>query len=171
MIAKHWFLLPALLVLAGCGNEEFDDLKKFVQESGEGLRGNIDKPPEIKPYEPYNYRNPDGLPDPFRPRVQPKAGPGTTPISGEEPTPHDPEDLESYPLESLKMVGFLNIHGVANAIIASPDGKVHHVHAGNYMGQNFGKIESISDTEVRIKEKVLESGSWSDRESTLQLQE
>jgi len=170
MIAMRWMVLPILLLLAGCNTDEFDDLHKFVQESGEGLRGNIEKPPEIKPYEPFNYGNPDGLPDPFSPRKAVKAT--NTQASAGEPPKHDPEDLESYPLESLKMVGYLKINGVANGLILSPDGKVHHVRAGNYMGQNFGQIESITDSEITLKEKVLDStGAWSDRISTLQLQD
>ena len=171
MIAKRWLLLLSVVpLLAGCGTDEFDDLKTFVNESGKDMRGNIPKPPEIKPFEPFNYKNPDNLPDPFKPRKPPAQGPHHG--QGEGPKAHAPEDLESYPLESLKMVGFLYIHGVANALITSPDGKVHHVRAGNYMGQNFGVIESITESEVTLKEKVLDSnGAWNDRISTLQLQE
>lgn len=169
MTVKRWMLLPVVLTLAGCGTDEFDDLHKFVQESGADMRGNIEKPPEIKPYEPFNYGNPDGLPDPFKPR---KTERPKNVASAGEPQKHDTEDLESYPLENLKMIGYLKINGVANALILSPDGKVHHVKGGNYLGQNFGQIESITETEVRLKEKVLDSnGAWSDRESTLQLQE
>jgi type IV pilus assembly protein PilP len=169
MMAKRWMLVPVVLLLAGCGTDEFDDLHKFVEESGKDMRGNIEKPPEIKPYEPFNYRNPDLLPDPFKPRKP--EGPKNV-VSTGGPPKHDAEDLEGYPLESLKMIGYLKINGTANAMIASPDGKVHHVHAGNYMGQNFGLIESINESEVRLKEKVLDSnGAWSDRNSSLQLQE
>ncbi|HEY5994891.1 MAG TPA: pilus assembly protein PilP [Gallionellaceae bacterium] len=169
MISRRWLLLPVMLTLSACGTEEFDDLQKFVKESGADMRGNIEKPPEIKPYEPFNYRNPDNLPDPFRPNkpTKPKAV-----ASSDGPAKHDPEDLENYTLESLKMIGYIKIHGVANAVISSPDGKVHHVHAGNYMGQNFGKIISITDNEIRLQEKVLDStGAWTDRTSTLELQE
>ncbi len=172
MISGRWLVLPVILSLAACGTDEFDDLQKFVKESGENMRGNIEKPPEIKPYEPFNYANPDNLPDPFRPsKSAKKAGPG--PDKGvAPPSPHDPEELEGYALESLKMVGFIYINGVANAVISSPDGKLHHVRVGNYMGQNFGKISSITDREITLQEKVLDSsGAWSDRTSTLEIQE
>ncbi len=169
MSRSRWIVLPVILSLAACGTEEFDDLQKFVKESGADMRGNIEKPPEIKPYEPFNDKNPDNLPDPFKPSKPEKPKIST---SSAGPAQHEPEDLESYSLESLKMIGFININGVANAIIASPDGKVHHVHAGNYMGQNFGKIVSITDSAVTLQEKVLDSsGTWSDRTSTLELQE
>ncbi len=171
MISGRWLVLPVILSLAACGTEEFDDLQKFVKESGENMRGNIEKPPEIKPYEPFNYANPDNLPDPFKPSKKTTHGPG--PGGGvAPPAPHDPEDLESYALESLKMVGFIYIHGMANAVISSPDGKLHHVRVGNYMGQNFGKITSITEREITLQEKVLDSsGAWSDRTSTLEIQE
>lgn len=169
MISGRWLVLPVILSLAACGTEEFDDLQKFVKDSGKDMRGNIDKPPEIKPYEPFNYKNPDNLPDPFRSfkAEKPKVSGG-----GNGPIKHDPEDLESYALESLKMIGFVKIHDAPNAIVASPDGKVHHVKVGNYMGQNFGKITSITETEITLQEKVLDSaGAWTDRTSTLELQE
>lgn len=171
MISRRWLVLPIVLSLSGCGTEEFDDLQKFVKESGADMRGNIEKPPEIKPYEPFNYRNPDNLPDPFRPSKKTQPG-GPAKNIGDAPAPHDPEDLESYALESLKMVGYVHINGVANAIISSPDGKLHHVRVGNYMGQNFGKITSVTESEITLQEKVLDSsGAWSDRTSTLELQE
>jgi type IV pilus assembly protein PilP len=172
MISGRWLILPVILSLAACGTDEFDDLQKFVKESGENMRGNIEKPPEIKPYEPFNYANPDNLPDPFKPKAGKKPGPGPATSLVAPPSQHDPEELENYALESLKMVGFIYIHGVANAVISSPDGKLHHVRVGNYMGQNFGKITSITEREITLQEKVLDSsGAWSDRTSTVEIQE
>jgi type IV pilus assembly protein PilP len=173
MISSRWMVLPVILTLSACGTDEFDDLQKFVKESGADMRGNIEKPPEIKPYEPFTYNNPDNLPDPFRVVKVEQVKPTNkgNPLVG-APAKHDPEDLENYALESLKMIGFVRIHGVDNAIVSSPDGKVYHVKAGNYMGQNFGKIESITETEITLQEKVLDSsGAWTDRTSTLEIQE
>lgn len=172
MISSRWLVLPIILSLAACGTDEFDDLQKFVKESGADMRGNIEKPPEIKPYEPFNYGNPDNLPDPFRPSMPKKPGANAPSTGVAPPAQHEPEDLESYALESLKMVGYVHINGVANALVSSPDGKIHHVRVGNYMGQNFGRITSITETEMTLQEKVLDSsGAWSDRTSNLELQE
>ena len=82
------------------------------------------------------------------------------------------QELEEYPLESMKMVGYLRKGTVGNAIIRSSEGKLHRVKIGNYVGMNFGQIISVIETEVKIKEMVQDSaGDWTERESTLQLVE
>lgn len=169
MRMTRWIILLAVLVLAGCGPEEFDDLQDFVKNSGKDMRGKIEPPPEIKPYEPFTYDNSAGLPDPFKPRseVAPKdrKGPG-----GVAPPPHVKQELENFPLESLKMVGYVYIHNTANAVILAPEGKVHHVQVGNYIGMNFGQITAITETDVKIKEQVEDGdGNWTTRYSTLEL--
>jgi type IV pilus assembly protein PilP len=164
------FLLP-LLLLAGCGGGEFHDLQDFVANSGANMRGHIEPPPEVKPYEPFTYDNSAGLPSPFKPR-QPERKAGAHTGLNEPDFSRKKEELEDYPLENLKMVGYLYIHNVANAVIKAPDGKLHHVKVGNYMGQNFGKIISITETELKLREMVQDSaGDWSERISTLQLLE
>ena len=170
-VTKWLVMLLASLLLTACGGDEFQDLRDFVKNSGAGLRGKVDAPPEIKPYEPFNYDNSIGLHDPFKPRkpeVQSNSRPG---LNQPDMTRHR-EALEEFPLESLKMVGFLNQGKVGYAIIRSPDGKVHRIKAGNYLGQNFGQITEVTDTEVKIKETIQDStGDWSERMSSLQLLE
>jgi type IV pilus assembly protein PilP len=61
---------------------------------------------------------------------------------------------------------------VVNAVIKTPDNAIYHVRKGNYVGQNFGLITQISDSEVILREIVQDSaGDWSERTSTLILQE
>lgn len=68
------------------------------------------------------------------------------------------------------MVGYLYQNKTGYAVIRAPDGKLHRVKAGNYVGLNFGLIQEVADTEVRIKEMVQDSaGDWSERMSSLQL--
>jgi type IV pilus assembly protein PilP len=70
------------------------------------------------------------------------------------------------------MVGYVYINRVAYALIQAPDGVVHYVHTGNYMGQNMGKIVSITDTEVKLEEWVQDgSGVGAERITTMQLAE
>ncbi len=165
------YLALASLLLTGCGGEEFQDLRDFVKNAGADMRGKIPPPPEVKPYEPFVYNNEASLPDPFKPR-KPKLSPGSRAGINQPDIDRPKEALEEFPLEGLKMVGYLYQNKVGYAVIRAPDGKLHRVKAGNYVGLNFGLIQEVTDTEARIKEMVQDStGDWSERMSSLQLLE
>ena len=159
------------LLLAGCGGDQFSDLRQFVKESGEGLRGRVEPIPEVKQFEPFAY-NAFDLPDPFKPRTtiaDSRAGGG-----GPQPDLNRrKEALEAFPLESLQMVGTLEQKRVYYALIKTPDKNLYRVKVGNYVGQNFGVITAISDSAVTLKEVIQDSssGSWTERTSNLQLLE
>jgi type IV pilus assembly protein PilP len=165
------FIFLASLLLTGCGGEEFQDLHDFVKNAGADMRGKIEPPPDVKPYEPFTYDNDANLPDPFKPR---KADARNANRAGQnQPNLNRPkEELEDYPLETLKMVGFLSQKGINQAVIRSSEGKVYRVKAGNYIGMNFGQVTSVTETELKIKEMVQDSnGDWTERESSLLLAE
>ncbi|GBG04018.1 type 4 fimbrial biogenesis protein PilP [Azospira sp. I13] len=161
-------LLLSLLSLAGCGGGEHEDLKQWMKESTQDLKGRIAPLPEVKPYEAVAY-GVAGVMDPFKAgKLEPehkKDGGGLVPDFN-----RPREALESYPLESLKYVGFLARGKVASGVILA-DSTVHQVKIGNYMGQNFGIIINITEAEVTLRELVQDSSSdWIERTSTLQLQ-
>ena len=55
--------------------------------------------------------------------------------------------------------------------IVTADGALYQVRTGNYMGQNFGVITRISETEMNLRELVQDpNGDWVERVSSLQLQ-
>jgi len=157
------------LALTACNSGQHQDLEQFVKDSGQGLRGKVEPLPEVKGYEPFVY-NAFELPDPFKPRKlqQAKAGGG-----GIQPDLNRPkEPLESYPLESLKMVGTLQQHRVTYALVKTPDNTLYRVRNGNHMGQNFGVITTVSETEIALKEIVQDSGGdWTERTASINLQE
>ena len=156
-----------VLGMTGCSIGGMEDLQTFVDETGKNMQGKIDPLPEVKVYEPFTY-NAFDLPDPFKPRKLSTGGGG-----GMQPDLNRPkEPLESFSLETLKMVGMLAKQGVIHAVIKTPNNAIYHVKKGNYAGQNFGLITQISDTEVTLREIVQDSaGDWSERTSTLILQE
>lgn len=161
--------LLASLMLIGCAADEHQDLKQWMQEAAKDIKGRIPPLPEIKPFPIVSYDANDMV-DPFKPgKIEPerKAGGG-----GLKPDlDRFREPLESYPLESLKMVGFVKDETGMSAIILA-DKAVHKVKVGNYMGQNFGMIVKITDTEVQLKELVQDpSNDWVERSTSLQLQE
>ena len=94
-----------------------------------------------------------------------KGGGGTQP---DFDRPREP--LEAYPLESLKYVGVMERKKQSYAIILV-DGALYQVRTGNYLGQNFGVITKIDETEVVLKELAQDAaGDWIERTSSLQLQ-
>jgi len=164
---KRLATLFFVLGLAGCGGGGMEDLQAFVAETGKDMQGKIEPLPEVKVYEPFTY-NAFDLSDPFKPRKLSTGGGG-----GMQPDLNRPkEPLEAYSLETLKMVGMLSRQGVVHAVIKTPDNTIYHVRKGNYVGQNFGLITQIKDGEVTLREIVQDSaGDWSERTSTLLLQE
>lgn len=81
------------------------------------------------------------------------------------------EPLEAYPLDSMNMVGSVTKQGQPYALLRV-DALLYQVKVGDHIGQNYGQITGISETEVTLKETVQDAaGEWIERPATLQLQE
>jgi type IV pilus assembly protein PilP len=160
--------IAAAMLAAGCSSQ-MDDLKKFVRDSDKNLPRRVEPLPSVKPFEPFAYEGFD-LPDPFKPRklAAPKEGPGT----GVAPDLNRrKEPLEAFPLDQLKMVGTLQ-QGKETYALVRADKTLYRVKKGNYMGQNFGLITDVTDSEIKLKEIVQDSGGdWAERQSVLPLLE
>ncbi|WP_153109653.1 pilus assembly protein PilP [Propionivibrio limicola] len=162
-------LTPLVLVACSAGNEH-EDLRQWMNEVSKGIKGKIPPLPQVKVYEPSPY-DVANLLEPFSSsKISLERKKGSA--GGVQPDLDRPrEPLESYPLESLRYVGVMSRNKLSYAIIQA-DGVLHHVRVGNYMGQNFGVVTRISETEVALKELVQDAaGDWVERESKLLLQE
>jgi type IV pilus assembly protein PilP len=169
---RAMLVLAAGILLAGCFGEEFGDLKAELKEKTKDLRGRIDPLPVVKPYEPVPYKAFDQA-DPFSTaKIELVTKSASTGGGGLKPDFNRPkEPLEAYPLESLKMVGVLQQRKASFALIKADVG-LYRVKVGNYMGQNFGLITSITESQVQLRELIQDpAGDWTERQSTLQLQE
>ena len=165
---KRLILPLALAVLGGCSTE-LDELKAFVRDSEKGLPRRVEPLPAVKPFEPFAYEGFD-LPDPFKPRklAVPKEG-GAGGIAPDLNRRKEP--LEAFPLEQLKMVGTLQ-QGKDMYALVRADKTLYRVKKGNYMGQNFGLITDVSESDIKLKEIVQDSaGDWAERQSVLPLLE
>ena len=84
---------------------------------------------------------------------------------------HAAQELESYPLDSMTMVGSLRQAGKTHALIMV-ENRLHDVNVGDWIGQNYGQITAITDTQITLRETVQDAtGEWIERASTLQIQE
>ena len=143
-------------------------LARLDGRAGQGARASSIRCRRSSPYEPFAY-NAFDLPDPFKPRK-------IEPVKGASKLAPDltrrKEPLEAYPLESLQMVGTLQKNKTIYALVRTTDKDVYQVRAGNYVGQNFGVITGIGESEIKLKELVQDgAGDWTERSSTLQLQQ
>ncbi|MGA8006002.1 MAG: pilus assembly protein PilP [Burkholderiales bacterium] len=168
---RKYLVLTAVVLLAACGSDEHSDLRQELAALTKGLRGHVNPLPQVKPYEPVPYTAED-LVDPFRPDriiiAQPGKGVGGAP----GPDLNRPkEPLEAFPLESIQMVGTIT-QGKETYGLVKAGSNLYRVKQGNYMGQNFGVITSIDESEIKLTELVQDgSGEWVQRSSALQLQE
>lgn len=162
-------VLLCSLVLVACGTGGEDELRQWMATVGQDTKGKIPPLPVVEPYEPVPYDVGASM-DPFKAG---KMGPDESKTGGgfrpDLDRPREP--LEAYPLESLKYVGVMTRKKASYAII-QVDGSLYQVKIGNYMGQNFGVVVGVSDSEVTLRELIQDSaGDWVERTSTLQLQE
>ena len=157
----------AMALLTACGGESHQDLRVWMSEQGKGARGKLDPLPQIKPYDPFAY-NAFDLPDPFKPRkIEPTKG--ASKLAPDLTRRKEP--LEAYPVDSMAMVGSV-VRGGRPYALLKVDNLLYQVKPGDYLGQNYGKITQISETNVAYREIVQDAaGEWIERNSALQLQE
>lgn len=163
-------------LLAGCGGD-MSDLEQYAMEVKSRTSRNIEPIPQIKTFEPFVYeaktKEGNDRRDPFQPllasREQALAASGAS--GGVRPDTDRPkEPLEEFPLDSLRMVGTITMQQRAFALIKAPDAVVHRVSVGDHLGQNYGKITAISETEITLMEIITDGfGGYLQRPATVAL--
>lgn len=176
--SSRWVPLAAIAgltaALAGCG-DRMGDLREYTNEVKARKGGHIEPLPQIKPFETFLYADQD-MRSPFIPQLQSLANnaikPGVGPNGLHPDYNRNREYLEQFPLDGLKMVGTLTVDGTLYGLVKDSDNILHRVKDGNYMGQNYGKIISIDDNEIKLREIVPDGqGGWSERVTTVTLSE
>ena len=157
----------AVLALSGCSNG-MDQLKQQVAEIKARPGEAIEPLPEIKPYEAFTY-NASNMRSPFVPTPPARSDLA----AGVRPDVKRPREfLEQFPLDTLRMVGTLALQGRNYGLVQGKDGLVHRVLNGSFMGQNDGRIISISPTRISIIEIVPDGlGGYIERPAALALTE
>ena len=155
MSALRPLLIGLAVLVAGCA-QDMDDLEQYALEVKARTSKNIEPIPQPKPYEPFVYE-PGDRRDPFLAILQSResvlaAAGGAGSIRPDFERPKEP--LEEFPLDALRMVGTITMQQRAFALIRAPDAVVHRVSVGDHLGQNYGKITGISETEVVLMEII-----------------
>lgn len=169
----QWIILAlAGLLLAGCADRGMQDLRQYVDEVKSRKAGRIEPLPEIKQVETFTYVA-GGRRNPFIPLAQEQDDAVAAKVNGIAPDPNRrKEELENYPLDSLRMVGTLNQEEITWALIRTQENTIYRVRTGNYLGRNNGQITLVGESAVELTEIVPDGqGGYQERQASLALTE
>ncbi|KQW69726.1 MAG: pilus assembly protein PilP [Methylibium sp.] len=164
--------LAALMMLSACGAEQ-EELQSWMDQQRREVRPSIAPLSPPKRFDPQPYEQARAV-EPFSSQklavaLKQEARQPNSLLAGEMNRRKEP--LEAYPLDSMSMVGSVSKQGRQFALLRV-DNLLYQVKVGDYLGQNYGKITKISETEVGVREVVQDAaGEWIERPSALQLQE
>lgn len=168
-------LAGVTLALTACGGGSEAELRAWMDDTRKAMRPTTQPVPEPKQFSPFSYEA-RALIDPFdqQKMVLAVARQAQTKASTSAIKPdldRRREALEGFPLDQLRMVGTLRQQG-NNVALIDASGQTFMVRSGNYIGQNFGLVTKITETEVDLKEIVQDAaGEWVERPAKLELQE
>ena len=160
------------VMLSAC-SESMDDLDKYITSVKARPADPITPIPPVKTYTPYTYEGETGR-DPFQQSIsedsddeRSSAGTGPRPDFG-----RSKEYLERYELDTLSMVGTFSNDESYWGLIRDPEGVIHRVPVGNYIGKNHGKVVDLTDTEIYLSELISDGANgWLVREASIDLGE
>jgi type IV pilus assembly protein PilP len=166
-------VIVACCLLSACSGGDHEDLRNWMRDATKDLPGKVPPLPQVQPYEAVEYSG-DQMPDPFsQAKIEPEGrGRGGAGKPGGLQPDFDARDLrnnplEKYSLETIKMIGYLNINKKPMAVLQA-DKVVKQVKVGDYVGLDFGVVTKITDQDVTLRELIQDSdGEWSERTSTL----
>ena len=165
------FIVATTVLLAACAAKDFSDLDAFMVSKRDRPGGIIAPIPTFKAYEAFSYsattmRSPFDRPIEVREISQLQA------ISAIKPDDSRAKEfLEQYTFDSLRMVGTLERSGTNWTLVMDPEGGVHRVTVGNFLGRHHGKIVEMTDTYVAVVEIVSDGteDGWVERPRAIKL--
>ena len=161
--------LSLLVLMAGCSDLGVSDVQRWVADQRSHAKPYVKDVSEPKPYIALAYTEAAVEPEPFdAERLMRVWKTGPNPL--EECRNRRPQPLEAFPLDAISMVGSIHRKGKQVALV-KVDKLLYQVSVGNYLGQNCGLVEQVSENQVTLREIVQDSGDVIERKATLQLQE
>lgn len=162
--------------LAACTASGQDELHAWMQTERNSIKPSVQPIPEPTKFVPQAYLGERQI-EPFSSEKLAsvlrgsQAAPVVNSALIEPELNRRKQPLEAYPLDTMSMVGSLNRDGKLVALV-KVDNLLYQVRPGSYLGQNYGRVTRISETEVVMREIVQDSaGEWIERAAALQLQE
>ena len=168
--------LSALIALAACSSSTDDELRQWMSEQKSQTRPKVNPIAEPKQFKPETYSQVTEI-EPFNNQKLTQALRRDSTQTESNAALIAPElarrkeALEAYPLDAMALVGSLTKAGQPVGLVRV-DKLLYQVRPGNYLGQNYGRVMKISETEITLREIVQDTvGEWIERTATLQLQE
>ena len=164
--------LTFALLLAAC-SAEHEELRGWMEQQRREAKPNVPPLQAPKKFDPQPYDAAQAV-DPYSTQkltvaLKQEARQPNSLLSAELNRRKEP--LESYPLDSMSMVGSVTKQGQPFALVRV-DNLLYQVKTGDYLGQNYGRITRIGETEITLREIVQDAaGEWIERPAALQLQE
>ena len=168
---RHSVLVSMAFVLVACsGGSDFADIRKFMQDVDSQPARPIAPLPPFEQVEPFAYQASTKR-QPFEPPVKVTALEKRPDGVKVEPNfDRVKQYLEQFPIGQLTMVGTLSQQRSEFALIQDPEGGVHRVQVGDYIGTDHGRIRNINELEVGLVEIVPDgTGGWVERARTVAL--
>jgi type IV pilus assembly protein PilP len=174
----HSFLIMVLMAVAlvGCSSSTEDELRQWLTEQRNQTQPRVTPLAEPKQFKPESYAQAASV-EPFSKEKLAQALKRDSTQTSSNVALIAPElarrkeALEGYPLDTMVMVGSLTKEGRPVALI-KVDTLLYQVRPGSYLGQNYGRVMKISETEITLREIVQDAvGEWVERPFSLQLQE
>ena len=159
------------LTLGGCGGSDFSDLDAFMADKRSRPGGIIAPIPTFKAYEAFAY-SATALRSPFDRPIEVREITQLQAVSAIKPDENRAKEfLEQYTFDTLRMVGGLTRDGVDWVLVRDPDGGIHRVTLGHFLGRNHGKIIEMTDTYLAVVEIVSDGteNGWVERPRTIKL--
>ncbi len=173
---KPVILWLALLGLGGCSSSDDNDVVNWMAEQRNTIKPQVSKVNEPKKFDPAPYEVQTQL-DPFNAQKllsQLKADSAVSDAGSALLTRElnrRKENLELMPLDTMRMVGVIDGKSQKIALVRI-DKLLYQVAVGAYLGQNFGKVLEITESNMKLREIVQDaSGEWVERVTLLELQE
>lgn len=161
-----------VFMLSGCGGS-MDDLNSYIASVNARPADPIPPIPPVKTYTPYEYEGFDGR-DPFMQSLN-EGSDDVASSNGAGPRPdfeRAKQYLERYELDTLAMVGTFSKAEAYWALVRDPEGVIHRVPHGDYIGKNHGQVVAINSTELELSELISDgAGGWLVREASIALGE
>jgi type IV pilus assembly protein PilP len=161
-----------VVALAGCSGD-IDEVRQWMEQERKDAKPTVTPLLPPKKFLPQPYEAGTGV-DPFSTQklsvaIRQEAAQPNSLLTAEINRRKEP--LEAYPLDSMSMVGSV-ARGAQPFALLRVDNLLYQVKVGDYLGQNYGRVTRIAESEVTLREIVQDAaGEWIERPASLQLQE